>query len=500
MFYIALEWTWLSGSSRGNPVHTISGRHQQPGGLSGAAIWTEPDAVWLFGGRDLTETGSSSFKTQNELWLLKNMSWTLKYPMSHDEGIAANTETKETPAPSTGAAMCGISEKHIVLFTGSVNENSCDTSTWVFHIQSNKWQHLTACQRSCIGENDNVLSSIKSVSKRWKQNSDSATNGSSTSSTKSSIILQEACLHSSPTPRQAMVWWCDEDKMLIYGGKNSSGSLMKDFWIFSLTELEWTKIGLTANTVNTQGATWWINKDEVIIYESGVPGPRGFLWKLELPSLQLNHHRQKGDQTLHVGQVIHIPQKRAFAMGWTTENGDLLLYGGVALTDQGTPLQQSSLLDDLWVFEITDLAWLKMPPLHKSTHGQKNMTSIYYFPGPRAGAATWSSDRNLMLLGGICHSTDGDDDRDIRLDDLWSLRLINPEEFFNGAAGGLMNKIRLEVPESRAYVIFFATSVAFLLISGLAVFVRRFVRCTDNYDAVLRRQAARMSYLRVVES
>lgn len=55
-------------------------------------------------------------------------------------------------------------------------------------------------------------------------------------------FLEPSDSSSGPGPRQEAKLFCHNNNLVLYGGRNSEGSIMKDVWHFSYTEKTWTQL------------------------------------------------------------------------------------------------------------------------------------------------------------------------------------------------------------------------------------------------------------------
>ncbi|XP_014673805.1 PREDICTED: uncharacterized protein LOC106814051 [Priapulus caudatus] len=437
----------------------------------------------MFGGKVNSAPDSFTSVYANDLWRYKNSSWVLMHP-----GNAHNVSGSQVEAPpsSANSAMCVKPGSRTVVFTPSTVDSS---HTWIFNMASARWQPADSVVRENATMSDKKIAATAKKEPKDDELAENDTGDKEPLSSGTTVSTSGPKMHYEEPPlRQSLLWWCKKDEMWIYGGENAAGEILSDLWIFSLDNLRWTKMGATKELVNTNGATMWEKSNEVLIYEGS--SPSAVLWSLNTTSVQLRQMNQNGELSLHVGMVIHKPPRRLFAMGWVTDNGDLLLYGGQDLTAAGSPL-----LGDIWVFETADLVWQRMVPVTTGTvqYGQRNVTSIFNFPGPRARGATWTHDGDMMLLGGVGNS---DGDGDALLDDLWMLRLKSIDDLFTVAAKVTSSNMS----SSKGYGIFFGTSIAIFAAFALGIFLQKCIRWPVKYGGSRRRKMTREEYYRVVDS
>ena len=100
-----------------------------------------------------------------------------------------------------------------------------------------------------------------------------------------------------------------------------------------------------------------------------------------------------------VANERNIPGARGYSVTWTTDNGDIYLFGGYGFDSTGT----EDYLNDLWKWDGLNWTWLSGEKIGRSggVYGTKNIPNPANQPGARRHPATWvGKDGNLYLFGG----------------------------------------------------------------------------------------------------
>ena len=172
-----------------------------------------------------------------------------------------------------------------------------------------------------------------------------------------------------------MSWTGKDGNLWLFGGYgfDSAGNLnpLNDLWEFNPSTHQWT----------------WMGGSSTADSQKGRPGTYG---------------------TLGIPAAGNYPGSRYQANGWTDQNGNLWLFGGMGTDSAGN----FSILNDLWEFNpITqEWAWITGSKVihcaskscgEPASYGSLGVPGTRNSPGGRAGAtASTDSDGNFWLFGG----------------------------------------------------------------------------------------------------
>jgi len=187
-----------------------------------------------------------------------------------------------------------------------------------------------------------------------------------------------------PGGRTDAITWKDLDgNIWLFGGNGyttTSLGLLNDLWKYSPSTNEWV----------------WI-KGNLEVNEAGNYG------------------------TINVPDAANIPSARRGSISWMDDDGDLYLFGGYGIANDGT-----GLLNDLWKYETSSNEWTWMggtasrdvPGIY-GTQGSSNFTN---WPGARGAATAWRRGNYIWIYGGDgIGATPGRGS----LGDLWSFHIVN---------------------------------------------------------------------------
>ena len=184
-----------------------------------------------------------------------------------------------------------------------------------------------------------------------------------------------------PGARHSSLSWRDADwNLWLFGGWDSSYTLLNDLWRFNITSQEWTWISGN-NTVDVNG----------VYGTKGVPSSTKF------------------------------PGSRRKSIAWKDGSGNLWLFGGTGYAESGT-----GYLNDLWRYNIISQQWTWMDGSKSANangvYGTKGVPSGSNYPGSRFNMVPWTdADGNWWLFGGQGYAESGTG----FLNDLWMLNTTN---------------------------------------------------------------------------
>jgi N-acetylneuraminic acid mutarotase len=253
-----------------------------------------------------------------------------------------------------------------------------------------------------------------------------------------------------PGSRYSSLRWTDSSgNFWLFGGTNSSGSLLSDLWEYVATSQEWIWVGGSSTTnhegiYGTKGAAatgnipgarslsfswtdgsgnrWLFGGDGVD--GSGSEGNLNDLWMFGSLSQEwtwVGGSSSAGQAgvygTLGAGSTANIPGGRENGVSWSDSSGHLWLFGGYGYDSSGT----AGILNDLWEYnpETQTWTWVSGSNLISAggTYGTQGTSSASNVPGARDAPTSWSdSSGNFWLFGG--YGYDGASGEGY-LNDLW---------------------------------------------------------------------------------
>ncbi len=169
-----------------------------------------------------------------------------------------------------------------------------------------------------------------------------------------------------PGARAGCAAWAGvSGKRWLFGGYGFDGSegldYLNDLWAF-------------------EGSNWtWVG-GSAVADQTGVYGTKG------------------------VPAAANVPGARSQGVTWVDGSGKLWLFGGIGFAASGSP----SLLNDLWVYNGTNWAWISGSNAGNQTgvYGTKGVANVNNRPGARRGSAPCGSIAgSLWLFGGGGYAT-----------------------------------------------------------------------------------------------
>ena len=351
--------------------------------------WVDYDGnIWTFGGIGF-ERKYSLAVTLNSLWHHKTTTGIWE--------VYLGENSKNKPLPRSQAASCGIHNKFFVVFGGCSDHMKALDDLWLFNIQGKNW---------------------------------------------TKIERHTSTLY--PRARSKAAYWCYNGVMWVYGGKNTIGEPLNDFWKLDLLTLTWEKISTTNNQTpnNRYGAITWTVLDDLYLYggytvsnfenhSNLLRGMSSDLWVFSVKSQSWNKLTGSNSietashRSIHVASKKNTPGCLADAASWTDDNGNLWMYGGFGcglhVSSADEFYASAKLLPDILQYKVNGDVWIwhgnNTNQHGVASYGQKGQPSSRNFPSIRASAIAWNFNGTANLLGGIGHDRKG---KDSYLNDLWS--------------------------------------------------------------------------------
>lgn len=216
----------------------------------------------------------------------------------------------------------------------------------------------------------------------------------------------------------ALAYSPDDSKILMYGGRSSSGNLVNDLWIYDLTTGSWSKktgwkcVPSCPAARSVHSMVYDDNKNLFVVFGgyllSGHTFETNETWTYNLATntwTKLDFGSQKLPAPRHWGSLEYHPvQKVSYMFGGHYNNG-------------GCPTDK--MYNDVWKLDITgsNPRWTNMNPASDPNYGK---------PAPRQSDWFYNkSDRNLYVFGGKqelgpAPGTEcGSDDRETFYNDIW---------------------------------------------------------------------------------
>ncbi|MGZ5498315.1 MAG: Kelch repeat-containing protein, partial [Candidatus Aminicenantales bacterium] len=433
-------WTWMSGSSTGYQTGTYGTRgvadpRNVPGARRGAVSWSDSQGrFWLFGGDGWDSAGA--WDLLNDLWRYDPSSkkWTwVSGSDTRDQPASYGTKGVASPANVPGARMQAESwidvNGNLWLFGGigfiGTGEFGELNDLWKYDPSSDQWTWVS---------------------------------GSSTLFQAGSYGIKGTADPSNvPGARSQAACWIDSSENLwLFGGMGYdsvgyyAGDLI-DLWRFDPATREWTWVagsnamdglaaygtkGLAAAT-NIPGARCgaasWIDGNGYLWLFGGDGWGSDFaantgllddLWKFDPTTLEWTW--VAGSNSLYqpatygtkgTPEPSNNPGARRFSLSWIDTAGNFWLFGG----DGYYAPDQGSLLNDLWKYDPTTLAWVWVSGgetgYQAGVYGIEWTIDPSNVPGGRNVAVSWIDAQDcLWLFGGYGYDMSGND---AHLNDLW---------------------------------------------------------------------------------
>jgi N-acetylneuraminic acid mutarotase len=360
-------WTWVGGpdyvSSAGvYGTQATAAASNTPGARRAAIAWTDMAGnFWLFGGYG-TDVTVGTIGLLNDLWEYSPAVGQWVWQGGSDTtGAAASYGSLDTPLASNnpgareGAAEWADGSGNLWLFGG---DSLAGQSSQVFN---DLWEY-----------------DPMSTQWTWMGGSSSAGNAGNYGA------LGSAVASNLPPARTGAVSWVDGSGMFwLFGGAQLSSSggpvaVFNDLWSFNPGTGLWTWVA-GGNQPNA----------------AGVYGTEG------------------------IAAPGNVPGGRMGGSAWLDNSGNVWLFGGLGLDQNGFSVQYN----DLWEYSGGEWTWVNGSNVPNATgvFGTQGVPAATNIPGARVGAVSWKdSAGNLWLFGGYGYDAD-ENPQD--LSDLWEYNL-----------------------------------------------------------------------------
>ncbi len=354
------EWTWVKGENTVEHFSVygtqgIANTANKPGGIFSGVSWTDAGGnLWLFGGFGYTE---NDFGFLNDLWKYNPSSnkWTwIKGDKAVNSTAAYGTQgianTVNHPGARYGSRAWTDSNGNLWLFSGygldSSGTQGILNDLWKYNPVSNQWTWMKGDTRV---DQPGVYG-----------------------------VKGTANISNKPGARYVSTSWTDSnDKFWIFGGDGFNGStqgILNDLWKYDPSTNKWTwisgdssvnKPGIygvqgKADAANKPGAryvsvSWKDASGNLWLfggygYDTNNEGYLNDLWKYNPAANKWTW--VKGDNRIDqlgvygsqgIPSVYNKSGSRNSCVSWTSESGDLWLFGGY-----GFSVSTSGMLNDLW--------------------------------------------------------------------------------------------------------------------------------------------------------
>jgi len=349
------QWTWLAGSNSRNQTGTYLGSSLEPGGRYEASGYIDASGnLWLLGGSGYNSSSTEGYL--NDLWKWDGSSWTWEGG-KNSINERANYGSRGTASSSSWPRGAGGSN-----FWVDGNGNF-----WLFGGRG-------------IDQNNNV----GDLNDLWKWNGSQwaymdGDKDRSSSGTFNSIGNPTSSTE--PSARRAGCSWIDNNgDLYLFGGRGKDGfgstSWLNDLWKYDISTGRWTwmagsKTGDQDGTYGTQGKA--ASSDE--------PGGR----------------RQ--------------------SIAWVDPSGNLILYGGIGLDDNG----DQGDLADMWSWNGSNWAWISGSKTKDDSgnYGTLGVSSSDYYPVAKGDGVAWIDSKGaLWMFAGDGIDANGSSGL---LNDLWKI-------------------------------------------------------------------------------
>ncbi|EGG23498.1 hypothetical protein DFA_05631 [Cavenderia fasciculata] len=271
---------------------------------------THNNTLWVFGGYN------SSFQLYDDMIFIDDLNLTLYQSIQLSKNNSNDNNSTTIPL-RWGHSCSQVGKDLILIFGGSSNasESYSNNSTlgdlWSFNVTSNKF---------------NLLSSWSILNSSIEINTTSIVNHTTTS-----FIL--------PEPRTRHSSSANATHLFLYGGINSNGTVLGDFWIYNIIESKWTLISNStvepppngdqdSNSTTTSTTTTTTSE----------PSQR---------SLMFVEQQQETNN-------LNIPSAR-WRHSSIFARGKLWIFGGKS--------QAGSALPDLWMYDVVEMKWTESPTI-----------------------------------------------------------------------------------------------------------------------------------------
>ncbi|HKR03892.1 MAG TPA: kelch repeat-containing protein [Bacteroidia bacterium] len=418
-FSQAGEWIWVHGDTTAAysviyGTQGIPSPANSPSGTYEGCEWTDKQGkFWFF--------GSTSYVYDNNLWKYDpsvNMwTWMKGLGLQNDTGSYG---VQGVPSPNNNPPCRGFGPASWVDTTGNLwlfggfhylGQYNTLNDLWRYEISTNTWTWISG---SNIPNQAPVYGTqgIPSIF-----NTPGARN-------------EAAC-----------TWTDDFNNLWMFGGCDPLGEHYNDLWKYSILTNEWTwmkgadsaqALGIygiqgQANLLNTPGARWcysnWKDSNGNLWLFGGKQqttcayGNLNDLWKYNVSTNEwtwmkgANFPCDTGSTGIKcVSDSSNNPVSRfENRSNWVDNNGNFWMFGGAAFI----PPASAVLLNDLWMFNMTDNEWIRVWGDTLSSqfgnYGIMGVSSPCNKPGGAMGSVSWfdANTNSAYVFGGYQYNTGG---------------------------------------------------------------------------------------------
>ncbi|MFT3701407.1 MAG: T9SS type A sorting domain-containing protein [Agriterribacter sp.] len=367
-------WVWMSGDNVYDQPSVYASKFfsfkNKPGSRRGALSWTDNDGhFWLFGGYGINDDGEKG--RLNDLWeFVPEKGW-----------IRIGGGASRRPFGIYGSFRKGSTENRPGGREGAMGWTDNEGNLWLFAGQG---------YGELVGE-DYGYDGSGLLNDLWKFDTQQyiwTWMGGPKDINEIGHYTQKKLPSSDNQPgaRAYTTGWKDSKGLFWFFGGNGYASqgngLLNDMWTFNIQTLQWTWMG----------GEWLIDQ----------PGKYGVLGN---------------------ASYENYPGGRSGGVSWYDANGNVWLFGGLAINAQ----YKKAFLNDLWKFEPENDAWTWASGNNLisefGTYGTKGVPDISNTPGARVVCLGWMDKSNTRWLfggSGLASQSGG------YLNDLWAINSVKP--------------------------------------------------------------------------
>lgn len=407
------HWIWMGGSNVVNGSASygtkgVSALTNIPGSRNATAFWRSQNGdFYLFGGFGLDGNGDSG--RLNDIWKWDGTHWTWlggsnirnEFGVYGTKGVP-NSANSPGGRSTTMSWVSGNGDVYIFGGSGRATSGSNTILNDLWKWDGTNWTWLSGTD---------VVNAVP----------DYGTQGVPVSS-------------NVPGPRTNAITWAENGNFYLFGGtgrdSQSNFGALNDLWKWDGTNWTWVDGNNTvgnAGIYGTQGVgasgnipgarhsmSGWMGSDGHFYLFGGNGfditglsnnGTLNDIWQwdgthwtwvkgTEYSIRRINY----GDQG--VGSSQNQPGGRAGVSIWSTQNGDVFMFGGFGYDNNSS----SGWLNDLWKWDGTKWTWVSGSKVNNTAavYGTKGVPASGNMPGSREGASSWTDlNGDLYLFGGF---------------------------------------------------------------------------------------------------